>query len=221
MQGTTSDVSDKGKKVIDEQRQKLAEGKREPSTVVPVNIVIPARQRVLTDQQVREILTTSDSIGITDCGCRLAEGNCDNPVDVCITVGMSAEDIASDEDTRKISIGEALEVLDRTAEEGLVHITLWDGSHTPYAICSCCPCCCHELLAMSRFGYSDQVIVSDFIADHDKEACTGCGTCVTRCHFGAFTETEDGVLYQAEKCFGCGLCALTCPVDAINMTVRV
>jgi len=220
MDANPSEVSDELKRVIEDERQKLEEGKREPSMVIPVNIVIPARQRILTDQQVREILTTSDSIGITDCGCRLSEGNCDNPVDVCIVVGMSADDIAESKDTRPVSIEEALQVLDRTAEEGLVHMTLWDGSHTPYAICSCCPCCCHELLAMSRFGYSDQVIVSDFIASHDGEACQECGTCVTRCHFGAFTQEGDGVLFSSKKCFGCGLCALTCPADAIAMVQR-
>jgi Fe-S-cluster-containing hydrogenase component 2 len=220
MQGATTDVSDKGKRVIQEQREKLADGRREPSTVIPVNLVIPARQRILTNQQVREILTTSDSVGITECGCRVSEGNCDAPVDVCILVGMTADDIAKDEDTRQISIEDAHKILDRTTERGLVHITLWDGSHTPYAICSCCPCCCHELLAMSRFGYSDQVIVSDFIAQHDEDSCDGCGTCVSRCQFRAFTDAEDGVEFTSGNCFGCGLCALTCPSDAITMVER-
>ncbi|MCK5414193.1 MAG: 4Fe-4S binding protein [Thermoplasmata archaeon] len=220
MEGDVTKVSDNGKRVILEQRQKLEEGKRGPSTVIPVNMVIPARQRILTDAQVREILTTSDSVGITQCGCRVSEGNCTSPLDVCIVVGMSDEDIAKDEDTEPFSVEEALEVLDRTSDLGLVHITLWDGSHTPYAICSCCPCCCHELLAMSRFGYSDQVIVSDFIAEHDEDACEGCGTCVGRCHFGAFTDIDDGVDFDKEACFGCGLCALTCPSDAISMVER-
>jgi len=207
-------VSDELKAEVEDLRQKLAAG------VIPVNVVIPARQRILTDEQVRQILSTSDNVGVTDCGCRASEGNCDSPVDVCIVVGMSAGDIESSGNTRHVSIEEAQKVLDRTAEEGLVHVTLWDGSHTPYAICSCCPCCCRELLAMSMFGYSDQVIVSDFIASHDGETCTGCGTCVTRCHFGAFTEEGDGVLFSSEKCFGCGLCSLTCPADAITMVER-
>ena len=220
MEGDVTKVSDNGKRVILEQRQKLEEGKRGPSTVIPVNMVIPARQRILTDAQVREILTTSDSVGITQCGCRVSEGNCTSPLDVCIVVGMSDEDIDKSGDTDPLSMKEALEMLQRTSDLGLVHITLWDGSHNPYAICSCCPCCCHELLAMSRFGYSDQVIVSDFIAEHDDDACEGCGTCVSRCHFGAITDVDDGVNFDGEACFGCGLCALTCPSDAISMTGR-
>jgi Pyruvate/2-oxoacid:ferredoxin oxidoreductase delta subunit len=220
MRDATPEVSDELRRVIQDQRERLEAGKRAPSTVIPVNIVIPARQRILTDRQVRDILSVSDSVGITDCDCRVSEANCASPVDVCIVVGMSAGEIEESENTRRVSVEEALEVLDRTAEKGLVHITLWDGSHTPYAICSCCPCCCHELLAMSRFGYSDQVIVSDFKANHDEMACTGCGTCITRCHFGAITEVDDGVKFHGDRCFGCGLCAMTCPADAIGMVAR-
>jgi Pyruvate/2-oxoacid:ferredoxin oxidoreductase delta subunit len=220
METRSTKITEDLRKIVEAQRKRLEEGKREPSSVIPVNIVIPARQRILTDRQVRDILTTSDSVGLTDCECRVVEGNCRSPVDVCIVVGMSGEDIEKSDDTRRVSLEEALDVLDRTAEEGLVHITLWDGSHTPYAICSCCPCCCHELLAMSRFGYSDQVIVSDFVASHDEDACTACGTCVTRCHFGAIFEEGDGVEFHSAKCFGCGLCSMTCPSDAIKMTER-
>ncbi len=220
MDANAPEISAKIIEFIQDERRRLEEGKREPSTVIPVNIVIPARQRILTDQQVREILTTSDHVGITECGCRASEGNCDSPHDVCIVVGMSDENIEKSDITRPVTIAEAMEVLERTSEHGLVHITLWSGDHTPYAICSCCSCCCHELLAMSRFGYSDQVIVSDFIAELDADACTGCMTCVSRCQFGAFIEEGDGVQFTEEACFGCGLCAMTCPSGAISLGER-
>jgi MinD superfamily P-loop ATPase len=94
------------------------------------------------------------------------------------------------------------------------------GDNTPYAICSCCSCCCHELLAMSKFGYSDQVMESDFIANLDTDACTGCMTCIDRCQFGAFTEDGDKVHLSQDDCFGCGLCVMTCPEDAIALKER-
>ena len=214
------EVSDKGKRVIHEQREKMKAGKRAPSVVIAANIVIPARQRILTDQQVREALTISDSVGITACGCRVSEDNCDAPVDVCIVLGMSAEEIEEDDETRLISTEDALKLLDRTSESGLVHITMRAGDNTPYAICSCCSCCCHELLAMSKFGYSDQVMESDFIANLDTDACTGCMICIDRCQFGAFTEDGDKARLDVAICFGCGLCVMTCPEDAIALKER-
>ncbi len=220
MHGSTSDISDDGKRFIQEQHEEMEAGKRSPSTVIAANIVIPTRQRILTDQQVRDILAIADSVGITNCGCRVSEGNCDSPIDICIVVGMSSEEIAKSDDTRPISKEEAMDILDRSSKAGLVHITLRAGDNTPYAICSCCSCCCLELLAMSRFGYSDQVIESDFIAEHDTDACTGCMTCVERCQFGAFTEDGDRAHLAPERCFGCGLCAMTCPSDAIAIKER-
>jgi len=73
---------------------------------------------------------------------------------------------------------------------------------------------------MSRFGYSDLVIESDFIAEHDIDACSGCLTCIERCQFGAFSEDGDKAHLDVESCFGCGLCVMTCPSDAITIKER-
>jgi ferredoxin len=213
-------VSDELPSMVREERKKIVEGERMASTVIPVNLVVPARQRVLTDQQVRDILATSGAVGVTDCSCRSIGGDCGSPLDVCLVIDMTEDDIRRSDDTRLITIEEAMDVLERTSEMGLVHLTLWDGDGRPFAICSCCPCCCHDLLAMSVFGYSDQVVRSDYVARHDPEECTSCGTCVTRCHFGAFTDAGDGVAFDQGRCFGCGQCALVCPGDAIELVVR-
>jgi NAD-dependent dihydropyrimidine dehydrogenase PreA subunit len=205
---------------IEERRQLFEEGRIEASIVIPVNQAIPVKQRVLTDQQVRDILNRSEAVALTGCDCRNAEGNCDSPIDVCIVVGETAQAISEKEGWTKISVEEALAILDRTAEHGLVHLTLWDEGHEPWAICSCCSCCCHELRALIEFGYSDQVIKSDFIAEHDADACGMCGNCVDACHFGAFSETEEGVVLDQGRCFGCGVCVLSCPSDAISLADR-
>ena len=110
--------------------------------------------------------------------------------------------------------------MDAARQLGLVHLTLWEEGHVPYAICSCCSCCCHELLAMTRFGYDDTVIASDQVAEHDPDACSGCGTCVTRCHFGAIAEAGEGVVFSKGECFGCGVCVPTCPEGAISLVER-
>jgi len=49
------------------------------------------------------------------------------------------------------------------------------------------------------------------------DLCTGCGTCIDLCRFGAITE-----LFQVEtlRCEGCGVCVDFCPATAIDFPVQ-
>jgi len=50
------------------------------------------------------------------------------------------------------------------------------------------------------------------VARIDPELCTGCGTCVERCRFGAMRMGPEGKAVVDElRCEGCGLCFLVCP----------
>ena len=50
----------------------------------------------------------------------------------------------------------------------------------------------------------------------DPDACTGCGACMTACHFDAID--PDGAVFKIDEmgCEGCSLCSIVCPVDAIS-----
>jgi len=50
----------------------------------------------------------------------------------------------------------------------------------------------------------------------DVELCTGCGTCVDSCPFGAI-EIRDDIAFVDEKCNLCGACVDACDFDAISM----
>jgi len=54
----------------------------------------------------------------------------------------------------------------------------------------------------------------------DLEKCTGCGTCVFACPFGAI-EIVDGKAKIYESCVDCGACVDQCPEDAMFIGVRV
>jgi heterodisulfide reductase subunit A len=55
-------------------------------------------------------------------------------------------------------------------------------------------------------------------SDVDQETCTGCGTCITICPYGAMQKNEDGLAYTVlAACKGCGACASVCPEKAITM----
>ena len=52
---------------------------------------------------------------------------------------------------------------------------------------------------------------SGYLARVDRSLCTGCGTCVTACPFGAVSLDEEGKAAVAfDLCMGCGLCAERC-----------
>ena len=51
----------------------------------------------------------------------------------------------------------------------------------------------------------------------DQEKCTGCGTCVKACRFGAITRVESFIGVDAVSCEGCAVCYYACPQRAITM----
>jgi heterodisulfide reductase subunit A len=52
----------------------------------------------------------------------------------------------------------------------------------------------------------------------DETLCSGCGTCVKLCPYGAIEKDEKGVARVTEVvCKGCGVCAASCPERAIEM----
>jgi heterodisulfide reductase subunit A len=55
-------------------------------------------------------------------------------------------------------------------------------------------------------------------AEVDADACTGCGTCVQVCPYGAIERGEDRkAVVTAVLCKGCGTCVATCPERAIDI----
>ena len=53
----------------------------------------------------------------------------------------------------------------------------------------------------------------------DQTKCSGCGTCVTVCPYGALRKNDDGIAEViVAACKGCGCCGATCPEGAISMT---
>jgi ferredoxin len=193
------------------------------SVTIPVNVAIRAEQRVLDLTRMEEILRDARRIALQDCGCRTIHHHCDAPLETCINLDHHADEAIAQGsyNTREATLEEALRALKVSHEAGLVHLAyIMEGEDTPGLICSCCPCCCHTLAGLLRFGLAPHILKSDHVSETYTDACTGCGMCEERCPFGARRIRDVELLYDEGQCFGCGLCVSTCPTGAIHLVEK-
>lgn len=189
-----------------------------PQRVIPVNVAIENSSQILHHENVREIINNAQKIAVTRCPCRLVDGKCGLPIEVCVQINRGADYAIARGTGREIDKAEAMEIM-RTAEEaGLVHVTM-NTEHADHYICNCCPDCCIGLRAVRSKEAAQFVAPSRFRAVVREEDCTGCGLCLDRCYFGALSTRDEGddskVSVDGAKCVGCGLCAVVCFSDAI------
>lgn len=190
------------------------------SKIVPVKESLENKQWILPTAQVLEIISESSTIALTDCLCRSHYKRCDHPVDVCMLLNEYGRAFIDRGQGWEISFHEAAGVLDTADREGLVHLSLYRPDHQLFALCSCCPCCCHDLQLLLDYTQDTLVVHSDYAARTDMDQCVHCGDCVGRCAFKARNLEYDTMVYTPENCYGCGLCVTTCPVGATAMERR-
>jgi len=194
---------------------------RMTAITLPVNISIHGQQTILNLSSVEELLRNAEVITVEDCDCRARWHKCDAPLDVCLSIDDEARE-AMKRGARRISLAQALVILQRSHKEGLVHMAyLYKDKEKPEIICSCCSCCCHSLSALVRFGMPDAAVASEYVAKQNYDTCKNCGTCVQRCQFKA-RQLNPGskLVFNPAKCFGCGLCVSTCPTKSITLSLR-
>jgi len=162
--------------------------------VIPVKKSIPATIEVLSYEEVSELLKTANFSAVLDCACRtaaeLAAEGCGRSTDVCLMFGEFAQFLVETGRARQIDHAEALRILQKTEEEGLVHLTM-NTRDVVLGICSCCTCCCTQLRAISYLSKPTAVATSRFTAQIDEDLCTGCETCIEHCPVGAIEMAEN------------------------------
>lgn len=186
--------------------------------VIPINVSIEAKTQILDFESVSEIVKNAKNLAVTNCTCRLTARKCDHSLETCIQVNKAADYALTRGTGRKIDAQEALDILRKAEEEGLVHVTM-NRHQVDNFICNCCPCCCQTMPILIKGGIR-VVDPSRFSAEIASGLCSGCGTCHERCYFDAISwQDVEGSksLVDAAKCMGCGLCMITCPEDAINL----
>jgi NAD-dependent dihydropyrimidine dehydrogenase PreA subunit len=212
-------MEDDLKESILKRPMQLKAGDISPSKVLALDESIPRSQKVLTKSQVKEILSNANIIALDICTCRDMIKGCDADKDVCILTDSLARKQLNKGEVEEISLQQGLDILERTAKQGLVHLCMNTGDNTPEAICSCCSCCCHDLRALLEYDQIEMVLHSDYVIQYNPEECTSCGACVEACHFSAYS-LEDKLVYTQSKCYGCGQCVRVCPSGAVELRAR-
>jgi electron transport complex protein RnfB len=188
--------------------------------VIPIERQIPAKHESLTYERVSSIIENGKSFLLNECICKkekeLLDHKCEKPMEVCLVIAPVQGVFENPRYGRSISKTEAYDVLQKSEEAGLVHMT-WNVESGQFFICNCCGCCCGILRGINELGIpASKVVNSHYYAEIDPDQCVACGTCADeRCQVNAIEAGDDFYRVDRDKCIGCGLCVSTCPSEAI------
>lgn len=159
----------------------------------------------------KDILRESTDIAVSPCVCRTVRGNCDNPINTCMSLNYNGK-LRRKNGERPLTTEEALAVADNAHAHGLVAAV--EHCVQPYQnnICFCCPCCCMPLTLKNEFHVPFVNYNGPYLPVFKESECVRCDACVKACPVGAMSFDENGSRkIDLEKCLGCGLCESSCP----------
>jgi len=193
------------------------------SRVVTVEKEIPKGFEIQPYDRISQYIANAKYIALGTCFCRhfgyLLDNPCDKPKDNCMGLSPAVKQWVARGFGRLISKEEALEIVKRSEEQGLVHCTSNIGDEIEF-LCNCCTCHCGILGSLKDANNPSMAATSSFIACFEEEVCSGCGDCIDRCPMDALTMDNDVAALDSNRCIGCGLCVSTCPTGALRLELR-
>jgi Fe-S-cluster-containing hydrogenase component 2 len=146
----------------------------------------------------------------------------------CSQFGYAADFMIRHNLSREVSRSEMEENFASSREMGLVFGADNVQKNIKF-VCHCCKCCCGPLQGISKYGYSNAIVTSTYIAGIVDETCVGCGKCAQACPINAIAMTaaenperkrKRNAKVDTSICIGCGVCALKCPTKACKLAKR-
>ncbi len=191
-----------------------------PLRTVPVNKSIGHLWPVAPYEDVKRLFDNREKISVAKCICRAQQGlldkGCDKPQEVCFQFGTHAQYYVDKGMGRFITKEEALSIIDRCDEEGLVPQPF--VSQDAGGMCNCCGDCCGILRAIKMDPKPAERVLTNYYAEVEHETCSACETCVERCQMEAIKlGANDVAEVDRDRCIGCGLCVTTCPSEAVSL----
>ncbi|MFA6317621.1 MAG: 4Fe-4S dicluster domain-containing protein [Elusimicrobiota bacterium] len=188
---------------------------------------------VMDWERASEAVERAKDIGIGLCYCRHKASHvgraCGAEMRNCMAFNSTATSLIRHGHIERVDKKEALDILRRSQEQGLVQFGE-NARETVSFICNCCGCCCEVLVAAKRFGMLTNVNTTGFLPKVDARLCDGCGRCVTACPVEAMgmVSANDPKLPARRKarlderiCLGCAVCLRACSRNALSLTPRL
>ncbi|MBQ2159098.1 MAG: FAD-dependent oxidoreductase, partial [Oscillospiraceae bacterium] len=154
--------------------------------VVPVESAIRDNPAATDHEKLSYYLSKYDTFSVSPCSCRASRTSINDGCghlaeEMCIQMGKGAEHYIRTGRARAITREEALEIIERAEENGLMHdIPNIEEAGESAAICNCCACACFGLRVGLMFGARD-AIRSNYVAEIDEAKCVACAQCVEVC----------------------------------------
>jgi ferredoxin len=194
-----------------------------PLRTVPVNKSIDHVWPVAPYEDVKKIFQNQQKIALAKCICRVQKGileqSCEKPVEVCFQFGSHAQFYVDKGMGRFITEEEALRIIDKCEEDGLVPQPF--VAQDAGGLCNCCGDCCGILRGIKLHPKPAERVFTNYYVAVDPDACTGCQTCEDRCQMEAIQVQSEGVAQvDRDRCIGCGLCVTTCPSGAASLQLK-
>lgn len=189
---------------------------------IPIEQSLDFEQSISTYDDLRTIIENSEGpISVAECICRKGKDLIGDPCkksslrESCFSFRTSANMYIEKGLGRKVSKEEAISILEKAEEDGLVLQPA--NSLRPRNICTCCGCCCEVLLNQKRFPEPARLFATNYYAEVDEDLCVGCGICEDRCNMDAVKIIDNISHINKARCIGCGVCVPTCTSEAITL----
>jgi len=91
-------------------------------------------------------------------------------------------------------------------------------AHSPKFIEECIAQASAAVSRASTILSKDFYEVEGIVSQVNEQKCTGCGTCLTICPYGAMEKNAEGIAKtNIVLCKGCGTCVASCPERAVRL----
>ena len=189
--------------------------------VVPVEKSIGVELNIMDHERLENLIRSQSKILVAPCICRrehaMVGKGCGKMEEACLVFGGGAYIYESRGIGRTITQDEALKIVRKGVEQGLVAQP--SNSVKPVNICLCCDCCCQVLSNIKKTKAPAKIVNSNYQARINEEACTACAACESICPMDAI-DMDQTAQIKKDRCIGCGLCVTVCEFEAVALAEK-